>query len=369
MKGLKQVIIIIFMLIITIAIFVSCSGNAGKTVNGKDDTATVNISLSINGTLSADTIQEISDNLKDTTGMQTIQMISSTPSASIEASGKLSDSTTAKTVKTTIKTTAKPAVTTYKPATEGTRIIFKELQTYNNAEFYVSYWNVLLKLKNNGTMEGTEYIGIPANKPVSNAYAVSKGEFSDTVTINGFKYQPDTKFYKVNYKNDFYYILEDYMAIKGDPVKGADGKTYRVGDIVYKGKNHDIMIAYNGKRLCTDICGENDMFYPEFYYDDLWEDFEEGKMELYADADYTDPSTNKIYSVCYGKRIYNGSAGEIFITGSGFTVKMKDEEDMGALQFRRMVVYGIETYGDAVEQANTSNFLFNGECFWHWETG
>mgnify|MGYP003301348070 CR=1 FL=1 len=138
-------------------------------------------------------------------------------------------------------------------------------------------------------------------KPITGLYASALGNIGDS------------EYYKVRYNGTIAYVNKRSIDLKGNIVTAnSDGLTFKLGDIIYHGKYHDVVITASGDYLCTDGCNgrlsTGGLMGEVGPYNSTLDDF-----RSYADADYTDPVTGKVYPLCTKNIVYKGTYGTVYI--------------------------------------------------------
>ncbi len=138
-------------------------------------------------------------------------------------------------------------------------------------------------------------------KPITGLYALALGNIGDS------------EYYKVRYNGTIAYVNKISIDLKGNIVTAnSDGRTFKLGDIIYHGKYHDVVITASGDYLCTDGCNgrlrTRGLAGEVGPYNSKLDDF-----RSYADADYTDPVTGKVYPLCTKNIVYKGTYGTVYV--------------------------------------------------------
>ncbi len=196
-------------------------------------------------------------------------------------------------------TSNKDNTTSSKPQnnTNQTRY-FVETKRYNDIPVY--YKNQIFIENIRG--ETIEFISYDDGyKPITGLYALALGNIGDS------------QYYKVRYNGTIAYVNKISIDLKGNIVTAnSDGLTFKLGDIIYHGKYHDVVITASGDYLCTDGC-DGRLYIHGLVgqvgpYNSKLDDF-----RSYADADYTDPVTGKVYPLCAKNEVYKGKYGTVYV--------------------------------------------------------
>ena len=248
----------------------------------------------------------------------------SATSSAVSSAASVNSETTSKSVASTGGQTEKQGGGASKAGgSTGTQGVFTETQSIGNVQAYKKRDTIYIE---NLTGEHLKNIGFESvwHKPIDSLIVLAKGIIPRKVNlaeypIGGQSWEwKDTAYYKVNYKGSICYVLEDSVALKGSIIKMEDGASYKLGEVIYKGKNHDIVVTAEGKYIAADGCNGGLSAGGFATIGPILGTYE--KFRNYADACYKDPSTGKEYPLCASKVIYSGKYGSVYvldnITGS-----------------------------------------------------
>ena len=186
--------------------------------------------------------------------------------------------------------------------TAGTQRKFIEQQQYDSVPVYYKS-QVYVETLAGKTVKVIDWgVDCEIHKPIDNLFVLAKGTISNN------------SYYKVNYKGSICYVCEDSIALKGSTIKADDGRSFKLGDIIYHGKNHDIVITAIGEYRCTDGCNgrlTTGGFFGLAGVGPKLNTYNE--YCTYADACYKDSSTGKEYPLCASKAVYKGKYGTVYV--------------------------------------------------------
>ena len=227
------------------------------------------------------------------------------------------DNTSVSTDKPTPKPTNKPTTKPSNPSNDSyPQPVFVTEKAINNLPVFVDNNASAYKIVENHIdieiAKTFEYNFQNYYTPYKDMYAVGLGTLV-YYTNHGFdtKYEKITEqYYKVSYKDEIWYIKADQIMVSGDSLVAKDGNSYKIGEVIYHGSNHDIVVTTYGEFICSDGCqGEIYNAGPVLKtLDDYCK---------YADASYTDEFTGISYPLCTSKSIYAGKYGTVYALSNG----------------------------------------------------
>ena len=202
----------------------------------------------------------------------------------------------------TQKTTQAPA---QQPNNEIEPFRYVEEEIYDNVTVYFKLSQVFISDQQDNFLEMLECDGERYSwvEPIDNMVALGKGTAYHTDEFGNIS---EVVTYRVNYQGKICYILEPEIILTGSAVEARDGKTHRIGEILYKGKYHNIVITGDGRYCCTDGC---DGRLGTWVYNPMFSTFE--TVCEFADSSYIDPNTFVEYPLCF-KPIYEGKYGAVY---------------------------------------------------------
>lgn len=221
--------------------------------------------------------------------------------------------TEAPTQKPTQAPTQKPTQAPTQKATQATtQPIYNETatfkyvksQNYDNVPVYFKSYDVFVQNCEGEYLPELKCDGkvFSWGNPIQGMFVLSKGVAYCSSELGSYDYDC----YEVVYNGDVGYVNINDVHLEGSEIEAPDGKTHKLGEILYNGAYHDIVIGGNGGYCCTDGCdgtlgiwASNPMF---------------STLETvceFADSSYVDPNTFIEYPLCF-KPIYEGKYGTVY---------------------------------------------------------
>ena len=219
-----------------------------------------------------------------------------------------------------ITTTTKSSATTKSSTTSNKNYhppVFTTEKEIDNLPVYLVRVEYAYKIVENEIelewVRGFEYNPQNYYKPYKDMYALELGTLVHYVDVYGLGREYEKRigqYYKVSYKGEVLYIKAQEMMVSGDSILAQDGNTYKLGEVIYHGENHDIVVTTRGKFICSDGC--------EGVRYDAGPDLKTlADFCRYADASYTDTKTGISYPLCTSKPIYTGQYGSVYALSNG----------------------------------------------------
>ena len=139
--------------------------------------------------------------------------------------------------------------------------------------------------------------------PIEGMFVISKG-VANCYSKLGDYYNYDC--YEVIYNGEVGYVDSDDVHLEGSEIEAIDGKIHKLGEILYSGIYHDVVIGGNGGYCCTDGC---DGMLGIWASNPMFRTLE--TVCEFADSSYIDPNTFVEYPLCF-KPIYEGEYGTVY---------------------------------------------------------